>query len=76
MSIVALTIAPFIKGKEDWETWYFGVIPLTLMAIGTYLVYHFFWRHGPANTVDTNAFHPDDSITKPEESESYIPPLL
>ena len=24
--------------------WYFGLIPLVLMIVGTYCVYHFYWR--------------------------------
>lgn len=44
MSIISLTIAPLIDGFDDWETWYYGLIPLVVMLIGTYLVYYFFWR--------------------------------
>jgi K(+)-stimulated pyrophosphate-energized sodium pump len=46
MSIIALTIAPLLEGEEDWATWYYGLIPLGCMVIGTYAVYHFFWREG------------------------------
>jgi phosphotransferase system glucose/maltose/N-acetylglucosamine-specific IIC component len=44
MSIVALIIAPLIKGKEAWETWYYGMIPIGIMLFGTYFVYYSFWR--------------------------------
>lgn len=44
MSIIALTIAPLLRGSEDWEFYYYGIIPLVLMIIGTYGVYYFFWR--------------------------------
>merc|ERR1712048_427693 len=33
MSMVALTIAPLIRGNEDWEMWYNGLAPLALMII-------------------------------------------
>jgi Inorganic H+ pyrophosphatase len=45
ISIVALIIAPLIKGKQAWETWYYGIIPIGIMLFGTYFVYHFFWRN-------------------------------
>ena len=66
MSIVALTIAPIIKGKEVWETWYFGMIPIGLMLNGTYLVYYFFWQHFPVNIVDKS---PDENRSNQQEYE-------
>merc|ERR1712184_213585 len=27
MSMVSLTVAPLMEGKEDWEDWYFGMVP-------------------------------------------------
>jgi len=37
MSIIALTIAPLIRGNSNWENWYFGLIPLGIMlAISLY----------------------------------------
>jgi K(+)-stimulated pyrophosphate-energized sodium pump len=44
MSIIALTIAPLIEGNRAWENWYYGMIPLGVMVLGTYVVYHLFWR--------------------------------
>mgnify|MGYP005849030429 CR=1 FL=1 len=45
MSIISLTIAPLLKSNpDDWETWYYGLIPLALMFLGTVMVYWFFWR--------------------------------
>merc|ERR1712125_237353 len=46
MSIISLTIAPMMKDGEgntfsDWETWYWGFIPLAIMIIGTFAVYYF-----------------------------------
>lgn len=46
MSIISLTIAPLLKGNEDWDNWYYGIIPLAVMIIGTYVVYYAFWREG------------------------------
>eukprot|EP00526_Cylindrotheca_closterium_P004771 CAMPEP_0113660330 /NCGR_PEP_ID=MMETSP0017_2-20120614/32842_1 /TAXON_ID=2856 /ORGANISM="Cylindrotheca closterium" /LENGTH=759 /DNA_ID=CAMNT_0000574957 /DNA_START=38 /DNA_END=2317 /DNA_ORIENTATION=+ /assembly_acc=CAM_ASM_000147 len=46
MSIIALTIAPSIAGAEEWEHWYWGLIPLGVMFVGSYVVYKMFWR-GP-----------------------------
>merc|ERR1712129_406798 len=35
MSMVSLTIAPLLKGNEDWQNFYFGFIPLVVFAIIT-----------------------------------------
>merc|ERR1711948_172381 len=35
MSMVALTIAPLIRGHQDWEKWYFGMIPLGAFVVVT-----------------------------------------
>ena len=35
MSMVSLTIAPLISGKEDWESWYFGLVPLAIFVVIT-----------------------------------------
>lgn len=48
MSIISLTIAPLMEShNEDWDVWYYGLIPLGVMVIGTYLVYHLFWATTP-----------------------------
>merc|ERR1712061_830270 len=38
MSMVSLTIAPLLKGNDDWQNWYFGAIPLAVFAIITGLL--------------------------------------
>merc|ERR1712228_49196 len=35
MSMVSLLIAPFMRGKSDWENWYFGLIPVAILALLT-----------------------------------------
>jgi K(+)-stimulated pyrophosphate-energized sodium pump len=55
MSIIALTIAPLLAGDDDWEVWYYGLIPLAVMLIGTYLVYYFFWREIADITADVSS---------------------
>merc|ERR1712050_825350 len=35
MSMVALTIAPLIRGNKDWEDWHFGVIPFVIFMLVT-----------------------------------------
>lgn len=44
MSIISLLIAPLIKGNQDWQGWYYGVAPLVIMLVSTFLAYHFFWK--------------------------------
>merc|ERR1719498_1697000 len=50
MSMVSLTIAPLIKGKETWEKAYWGLIPLGLIVFVTGFVYMMFWRHEKQGT--------------------------
>lgn len=52
MSIVALTVAPSMKGVGDWETSVWGLIPLFVMVLGTISVWFFFWRN--KKELDTN----------------------
>jgi hypothetical protein len=53
MSIISLTLAPIMSSyPEDWQVWYYGLIPLAVMLIGTYAVYHFFWREVADITAD------------------------
>lgn len=57
MSIISLTVAPLMKTEsgaafEEWEHFYWGFIPLAIMIIGTFLVYHFFWKNIADITAD------------------------
>jgi len=52
MSIVALTVAPSMRGFGDFETTVWGLIPLSVMIVATILVWMFFWRSG--KEADTN----------------------
>ena len=48
MSIISLTIAPLMDThNEDWDVWYYGLIPCGVMVVGTYLVYQLFWATAP-----------------------------
>lgn len=44
MSIISLTVAPLFRNKDDWQEWYYGLIPLAIMIIGTIVIYRLFWR--------------------------------
>ena len=66
MSIISLTIAPLMSGVEEWEFWYWGLIPLAVMLIGTYLVYFFFWREMADITADVSANKGDAAKAEPE----------
>merc|ERR1711879_1144223 len=39
MSMVSLTIAPFVAERKDWETWYGGMIPLFAMFTISAILY-------------------------------------
>jgi len=42
MCMVSLTIAPIIADWEDWQYWFYGLIPISLLTIGNILVYCYF----------------------------------
>ena len=71
MSIISLTIAPLLSANPgDWEVWYYGLIPLALMIIGTFVVYWFFWREGIDITADIVAGAGDVEGGKTVEAEA------
>jgi hypothetical protein len=51
MSMVSLTAAPIIRGWQDWQYWYWGLLPIGLCVIATVLVHHYYWK----NTQDISA---------------------
>jgi len=51
MSMVSLTIAPILEGAENWDNWYYGLIPIGLCVAATYFVYIKYWK----NAVDISA---------------------
>ena len=54
MSIISLTMAPLMDGKNEWAVWYYGLIPLAAMIIGTYYVYYMFWKDPPDLTAEVS----------------------
>jgi len=50
--MISLVIAPLMYGNQDWYEWYWGLIPLAVMIIGTFVVYRLFWKHGIDITAD------------------------
>ncbi len=51
-SMISLVIGPLIEGNDDWDNWYFGLIPIALALIITVVVYHYVWSGGPTITED------------------------
>merc|ERR1712241_693973 len=45
MSMISLTIAPLIAGRVDWQSWYYGTIPIVVCIIGTVIVYMLYWTN-------------------------------
>jgi K(+)-stimulated pyrophosphate-energized sodium pump len=43
MSIISLTIAPLIAGGDDWDHWYYGLLPLAAGIGITYFCYVKYW---------------------------------
>jgi len=68
MSMISLTIAPIIRGWEDWQYWYWGLIPIGLCFIATLLVWHFYWK----NAQDITAPIDDDIVKAGTEGEKLL----
>jgi len=51
MSMISLVIAPLISGNGNWDIWYYGLIPLILTIVGSFVVYVLYWK----NTADITA---------------------
>jgi K(+)-stimulated pyrophosphate-energized sodium pump len=43
MSVISLTIAPLIAGNEDWQDFYYGLIPIVICAVISYFTYVAYW---------------------------------
>jgi len=74
MSIISLTVAPLMKDQDDkafdtWEHVHWGVIPLVIMLIGTWLVYHFYWKEGVDITADPVSGEKKDGVAGSPEVE-------
>mmetsp|Transcript_16762 Transcript_16762/g.46062 ORF Transcript_16762/g.46062 Transcript_16762/m.46062 type:complete len:718 (-) Transcript_16762:230-2383(-) len=73
MSIISLTVAPLMEGDEDWEVWYYGLIPLGVMLIGTFLVYKLYWQETQDITADpiaSSSNKKDDTFEKPVDADA------
>ncbi len=71
MSIIALTVAPLMKGFDTWQTAKYGVIPLICMLLGTVAVWYFFWREGHDITAEfggSSAKETAEETAKPEDA--------
>ena len=68
MSIISLTIAPLLAGRQEWETWHFGLIPFALLLVGTYGVYLVYWRSKYEPPLTTSSDDPEKGPTIPTMS--------
>lgn len=70
MSIISLTMAPLMQDDgvafDEWENWYWGLIPLGVMVIGTIVVYHLYWKEVADITADVGGSKKE---THPEVEE-------
>jgi len=45
MSMISLVMAPLIYQNGDWDNWYFGIIPIVLLIVGSYICYVLYWKN-------------------------------
>merc|ERR1712057_130710 len=56
VAVVSLTLAPFFKGQDDWEQWYYAFIPFVLLIVITILVLKFnYFAEAPKPQPQVNA---------------------
>jgi len=73
MSMISLTVSPLLRGHQDWQQWYYGLIPLAVMILGALTVYYLFWKDiaDIAAPIEIKKEEPPSGtvgeITKPEE---------
>jgi len=64
MAMVSLTIATLLKGRDDWELWYYAFIPFMIMAVATFLVIYF------------NYMARTDEVKPDEEEAAPVAPVV
>jgi K(+)-stimulated pyrophosphate-energized sodium pump len=72
MSMISLTIAPIIKGWENWQFWYYGIIPIVICFLGTIVVYHMYWKNGLDITAPVTSGKKDVEAGEVETSEKDV----
>ena len=71
MSIISLTVAPLMDThNKDWDVWYYGLIPLGVMLIGTYMVYELFWRNTQDIEAPVSVDNSKKEVAEPEKEEA------
>jgi len=77
MSIVSLTIAPFMQSySKDWEHWYYGILPLLLLLIGNFIIYVLFWRNEHVVSIESKPEPIHEPDGKPVEHEEETSPMV
>lgn len=70
MSIISLTSAPLLEGRANWEKWYYGMIPLSVMLLFTIILYQLYWKDNDNDyTSDNNDNADDNSIVDNEKKK-------
>ena len=59
--IKLMSMISLVKGNGDWFEWYWGLIPLGVLVVGTYIVYHLFWKDGIDITADVGGKTADEA---------------
>lgn len=44
MSIISLTIAPLIAGNDNWENFYYGLLPIAIGVLISWVCYEYYWK--------------------------------
>merc|ERR1711879_124168 len=75
MSMVSLTIAPVMKGKDDWGEWYFGLIPAGIFVIlSAVLTYReiLTWKNPIEGIEQENAANAQALTEQKAQLESFV----
>merc|ERR1712203_1355395 len=79
MSMVALTIAPLIRGNKDWENWHYGIIPFVIFMLVTGALVHkkiLTWTDPLVQLQEAEAPPKEEASSKDVDNGSPAPPVV
>ena len=77
MSMVSLTVAPLMEGKEDWEDWYFGMVPTAIFVVASIVLVMMnilTWSDPLGDMIQSSKEEPKKEVSVTEEAKQNVVP--
>merc|ERR1712139_134463 len=77
MSMVSLTVAPLMEGKEDWEDWYFGMVPTAIFVVASIVLVIMnilTWSDPLGDMIQSSKEEPKKEVSVTEEAKQNVVP--